>query len=295
MAYIFAAAPNDSFYKDKIKLVLRERYGIRLELIKEGTLGSCTGFFGECPNQSEDIAHKIHDDAAKANLGFDLMYLPENGIPYLKKPGALVLDMDMTSVQIEGIDEIARQLGVYDDVASITAKAMHGEYDFATSLKKRVGLLRGGDANVLKDIKKMMPETDGLSTLMQITTDAGWKRGICSGGFVELICVLKDKYKLDMVKANSLEIEDGHLTGGVIEPIVDADAKREGVLTLMKENKIPKEQCIVLGDGANDLKMIAEAGLGIAYHAKPVVRETAPYSINYSSLVAVPLLLKLYA
>ncbi len=295
MGYIFAASPSEKFDRDSIKLVLRERYGIKLELIKEGTMGSCTAFLGECVDQTQDIVRKVHDDAAKANLGFDLMYLPADGVPFLKKPGVLVLDMDMTSVQIEGIDEIARHLGVYNAVAEITAKAMAGEFDFATSLKKRVSFLHGGDVAVLKEIKKSMPETDGLNVLMQVTADAGWKRGICSGGFVELISALNDKYKLDMVKANSLEVIDNKLTGQVKEPIVDAEAKREGVLSLMNDNKISKEQCIVLGDGANDLLMIEEAGLGIAYHAKPLVREKAPYSLNFSSLVAVPLLLKLYA
>ncbi len=295
MAFIFAAAPTPKFFKDEIKFILRQHYGIRLELIKEATLGSCTAFIGECEEKSEEIARKIHDEASQANLGFDLMYFPENSIPNLKKPGAVVLDMDMTSVQIEGIDEIARHLGVYNEVAEITARAMAGEYDFATSLRKRVSILEGGDVSIFKDIKRTMPETDGLSELMHVATAAGWKKGICSGGFIELICALEDKYKLDMVKANSLEIAGDKLTGRAKEPIVDAKAKRTGVLELLNANKIPKEQCVVLGDGANDLLMIEEAGLGIAYHAKPIVREKAPYALNYSSLIAVPLLLKLYA
>ena len=156
-------------------------------------------------------------------------------------------------------------------------------------------MLKDGNASVINEVKEIMTETEGLDDLMEATTYASWKRGICSGGFVQLICVLEEKYKLDMVCANSLEIVNGKLTGRVDRDIVDAEAKRQGVLSLLKSNGIPKEQCVVLGDGANDLLMIDEAGLGIAYHAKPLVRQKAAYALNYCSLSAVSLLLKLYA
>ena len=201
--------------------------------------------------------------------------------------------MDMTSVQIEGIDEIARRLGVYDKVSEITSKAMHGGLDFAQSLTLRVAMLKDGDASVIEDVKSIMKETDGLDVLMQTVSSHNWVKGICSGGFEQLICVLDKKYSLDMVCANSLEIKDGKLTGKVDKRIVDATVKREGVLDLQQKSNVESSQIIVVGDGANDLKMIEAASLGIAYHAKPLVQQTAPFCINHSDLSAVALLLEL--
>src|SRR5574344_1185345 len=201
--------------------------------------------------------------------------------------------MDMTSVQIEGIDEIARRLNVFDKVSEITSKAMNGGLDFAQSLTLRVSMLKDGDASGIEDVKKIMTETDGLDVLMKTVSDNGWVKGICSGGFEQLMCVLEKKYNLDMVCANSLEIKDDRLTGKVDKRIVDAAVKREGVFELQKKAGIDQDQIIVLGDGANDLKMIEVAALGIAYHAKPLVQQTAPFSINYSDLTAVALLLEM--
>lgn len=229
--------------------------------------------------------------AREGGLGFDLIAAPS--FPTLKKPGAVVLDMDMTSVQIEGIDEIARRVGVYDEVAAITAGAMRGGLDFATSLRRRVAMLNGGSASVIEDVKKIMAETGGLSELMAAAGKGGWKKGICSGGFTQLICVLERKYGLDMVRANTLGIKDGRFTGEVVGAITDAKAKAQGVRDLIAEAGADKANSVVLGDGANDLMMICEAGLGIAYHAKPLVREKAPAALNHSDLTAVALLLEL--
>lgn len=261
-----------------------------LGLISQGELQGVRGalFEGVAAGDLKELKASANEGA----LGFDLM-ISERGFPVLGKTGAVVLDMDMTSVQIEGIDEIARRVGVYDKVAEITSQAMHGGLDFATSLTRRVSMLKDGDAAVIEDVKKIMRETDGLDALMQTATSHNWKKGICSGGFVQLICVLEQKYGLDMVRANSLEVRDGKLTGRVDRAIVDAEAKRRGVLDLMQEHGISKAQTVVLGDGANDLKMIFEAGMGIAYHAKPLVRAQAPFALNHSSLAAVALLLKL--
>ena len=224
---------------------------------------------------------------------FNFDVFASNSFPTLKEKGEICLDMDMTSVQIEGIDEIARRLNVFDKVSEITSKAMHGGLDFAQSLTLRVSMLKDGSASVIEDVKKIMRETDGLDVLMQTVSKASWVKGICSGGFEQLICVLEKKYNLDMVCANSLEIVDGKLTGKVDKRIVDAEVKKEGVRKLQQEHNIKDSQIIVLGDGANDLKMIEVAALGIAYHAKPLVLKTAPFSINYSDLTAVALLLEL--
>lgn len=224
---------------------------------------------------------------------FDILAL--KSIPNLNKPGIAVLDMDMTSVQIEGIDEIARALKVFDKVAAITSKAMHGGLDFASSLRERVSMLKDGNADVICKVKEIMTETAGLDNLMAVTAENKWARGICSGGFVQLIEVLERKYNLEMVCANSLEIAAGKFTGKVVGDIVDAEAKRKGVLSLMSEYHVDKSQVIVLGDGANDLQMLSEAGVGIAYHAKPKVKAQAQCALNKSDLNAVVLLLKLAA
>ncbi len=241
-----------------------------------------------------------------------------------KQSGALVMDMDMTSVQIEGIDEIARCLGVYDKVAEITFEAMNGKLDFNQSLTRRVALLEGGDAdNTLAKVKEIMVETDGLSSLLTycntLKPDYGFKTCIASGGFHELICVLEEKYGLDRVKANRFEIKDGKFTGHTVGEIVNGtciasggfhelicvleekygldrvkanrfeikDGKFTGhtvgeivngegkadLIVELKKSGINKNNIISLGDGANDLLMMSEAGLGIAYHAKPKVQE----------------------
>lgn len=231
-------------------------------------------------------------DSHLADTGFDCLVLDEKSAPDLNQPGCLVMDMDMSAVTIEGIDEIARALHVYEQVAAITHAAMHGNLDFASSLRKRVSLLAGGDASVIEKVKTIMHETPGLEVLMQTLTSHGWKKGIASGGFVQLICVLEQKYGLDMVRANCLDIDDSnHFTGKVRGTIVDADGKKAALEELCADNAIPLQQSIVIGDGANDLKMIKIAGLGLAYHAKPKVQQEAPYKLNYSDLKAVAALL----
>lgn len=217
------------------------------------------------------------------------------------QPGALVMDMDMTTVQIEGIDEIARRLGVFDEVAAITHEAMHGKLDFSQSLRKRVSLLKGGDAaSILSDVRSNMPETAGLDALMaccdEIRAIPGMSKFatcIASGGFHNLISAIDEKYHLTAVRANRLEVdEQGKFTGLVDGPIIDGQAKADLVKEL-KASGIPQDRIIVLGDGANDLMMMQEGGLGIAYHAKPKVQEQQLNALNVGDLSAVAYLLYL--
>ena len=243
----------------------------------------------ECGNYAE-LKERLKEAVCQKLFDFDALMV--QSVPSLKTPGVLVMDMDMTSVQIEGIDEIARCLNVYDEVAAITGEAMHGRLDFASSLKKRVSLLKGGDALVLEKVKSIMRETDGYGILVNGLKENGWKVGIASGGFVQLINVLKDKYDLDLVRANSLEIKDGKFTGFVEGEIVDAVKKKAALSDLMKSSGVAKEQSIAIGDGANDLLMINSASLGIAYHAKPKVQAEALTCLNYSDLSTVLLMLK---
>lgn len=217
--------------------------------------------------------------------------------------GALVMDMDMTTVQIEGIDEIARRLGVFDEVAAITHEAMHGKLDFSQSLRKRVSLLKGGDAaHILADVRANMPETAGLDALMACCDEiravpnmSPFYTCIASGGFHNLISKIDEKYHLSKIRANRLAVDaEGKFTGEVDGPIVDGQAKADLVKEL-KASGVPQERIIVLGDGANDLLMMQEGGLGIAYHAKPKVQERQLNALNVGDLSAVAYLLYLRA
>lgn len=289
MSLIYIVKKDANFNVDEAIAKVSETTGLTLTKINSGSLNAHIAVL--CKTDAAN-AHELCKQAVLDHK-FDFDVFAANSFPTLKEKGEICLDMDMTSVQIEGIDEIARRLNVFDKVSEITSKAMHGGLDFAQSLTLRVSMLKDGSASVIEDVKKIMRETDGLDVLMQTVSKASWVKGICSGGFEQLICVLEKKYNLDMVCANSLEIKDGKLTGKVDKRIVDAEVKKEGVRKLQQEHNIKDSQIIVLGDGANDLKMIEVAALGIAYHAKPLVQKTAPFSINYSDLTAVALLLEL--
>ena len=289
MSLIYIVKKDANFNVDEAIAKVSETTGLTLTKINSGSLNAHIAVL--CKTDAVN-AHELCKQAVLDHK-FDFDVFASNSFPTLKEQGEICLDMDMTSVQIERIDEIARRLNVFDKVSEITSKAMHGGLDFAQSLTLRVSMLKDGNASVIEDVKKIMRETDGLDVLMQTVSKASWVKGICSGGFEQLICVLEKKYNLDMVCANSLEIVDGKLTGKVDKRIVDAEVKKEGVRKLQQEHNIKDSQIIVLGDGANDLKMIEVAALGIAYHAKPLVQKTAPFSINYSDLTAVALLLEL--
>ena len=289
MSLIYIVKKDANFNVDEAIAKVSETTGLTLTKINSGSLNAHIAVL--CKTDAVN-AHELCKQAVLDHK-FNFDVFASNSFPTLKEKGEICLHMDMTSVQIEGIDEIARRLNVFDKVSEITSKAMHGGLDFAQSLTLRVSMLKDGSASVIEDVKKIMRETDGLDVLMQTVSKASWVKGICSGGFEQLICVLEKKYNLDMVCANSLEIVDGKLTGKVDKRIVDAEVKKEGVRKLQQEHNIKDSQIIVLGDGANDLKMIEVAALGIAYHAKPLVQKTAPFSINYSDLTAVALLLEL--
>ena len=233
---------------------------------------------------------KIHKAVLNNAFDYDVFLLEDP--PKLLEPGILVMDMDMTSVQIEGIDEIARALGKFDEISRITHEAMQGNMDFNTSLKRRVSLLHGGDASVLDKVKSIMHETEGLNELIQTLKKHSWGVGIASGGFTQLISVLDDKYKLDMVRANTLSIKNGKFTGRVVGSIVNAEAKAQALIEFRGAYDVPFSQTICIGDGANDLKMISVAGLGIAYHAKHKVQESVPVLLNHSNLKAIAAMLE---
>ena len=200
---------------------------------------------------------------------------------YRRMRRLICFDMDSTLIQTECIDELAKRAGVGDKVSEITARAMHGEIDFKESFKERVALLKGLDASVMKDIAENMPITEGTDRLMSVLKTCGYKIAILSGGFTYFGEYLRKKYGIDYVYANELEIgDDGKLTGRYVGDIVDGQRKAELLKLIAQVERVNLAQTIAVGDGANDLPMIGEAGLGTAFHAKPRVVANAKQSIN---------------
>jgi phosphoserine phosphatase len=205
--------------------------------------------------------------------------------PLLNKPGLLFMDMDSTLIRCECIDEIADFMGIKHEISEITERAMRGELDFAASLTERVQLLAGLDASVLEKVYKERIElTEGAETLIETIKSNGWKVGLVSGGFTYFADKFKERLGLDFTLSNRLEIHNGRLTGSVLGDIVDAESKRHALLEQADIFSVPMSQTVAIGDGANDLPMLGEAGMGIAFHAKPRVQEAAPYTINSGGL-----------
>ena len=200
---------------------------------------------------------------------------------YRRMRRLICFDMDSTLIQTECIDELAMRAGVGDKVKAITERAMRGEIDFKESFTQRVSLLKGLDISVMKDIAEHLPITEGADRLMSVLKRCGYKIAILSGGFTYFGEQLRRRYGIDYVYANELEIdENGKLTGHYVGDIVDGKRKAELLKLIAQVEQVNLAQTIAVGDGANDLPMISEAGLGIAFHAKPRVKATAQQSIN---------------
>ena len=224
---------------------------------------------------------KMQSDFMKlaAKLDFDIS-LQEDTL-YRRCRRLICFDMDSTLIRTEVIDELADRAGVGEQVRAITESAMRGEIDFCESFTRRVALLKGLDVSVMKEIAESLPITEGVDRLMEVLRRSGYKTAILSGGFTYFGNYLKDKYKFDYVYANELEVgPDGKLTGRYVGDIVDGRRKKELLRLLAQVENIDIAQTIAVGDGANDLPMLSEAGLGIAFHAKPKVKAEAGQSIS---------------
>ncbi len=214
-----------------------------------------------------------------SELGIDFSFQKDD--MYRRMRRLICFDMDSTLIQTECIDELAERAGVGDQVKAITEHAMRGEIDFKESFTRRVALLKGLDSGVMREIAERLPITEGVDRLMSVLKTYGYKIAILSGGFTYFGEYIQKKYGIDYVYANELEIgEDGKLTGRYVGDIVDGRRKAELLKLLAQIEKVNLAQTIAVGDGVNDLPMISEAGLGIAFHAKPRVVANASQSIN---------------
>ena len=260
----------------------------RIHRLSEGGLSSVEFTVSLAPAADAQIL-KTALLAAAMQGGFDCALQRESLLRRSKR--LIVMDMDSTLIRIEVIDELARAHGVGEQVAAITRRAMMGEMDYDRSLRERVALLRGLPARVLTELAANLPLTEGAETLLRVLKRLGYRTAVISGGFSVAAEALQKRLGIDFAWSNTLEIEDGVLTGRVLGPIVNAQRKAEILEELSKREGVPLDQVIAIGDGANDLLMLQKAGHGIAFHAKPKLREAAHTAISAMGLDAILYLL----
>lgn len=218
-----------------------------------------------------------------SELNMDISFQRESMFRRMRR--VICFDMDSTLIQAEVIDELAKAAGVGDKVKAITERAMQGEIDFKESFMERIALLKGLDVSVVQKIAENLPMTEGIERLMEVLKMMGYKIAILSGGFMFFGRYLQKKFGIDYVYANQLEVDpDGKLTGKHIGEIVDAERKAELLKLIAQVENVNLMQTVAVGDGANDLLMLRSAGLGIAFHAKPKVKEGAKQSISFVGL-----------
>lgn len=216
--------------------------------------------------------------ALSERFGVDVALQPSNA--WRRHRRLICFDMDSTLIQAEVIDELARRHGVYEEVASVTERAMRGELDFQQSFRERMSKLEGLDESVLAEIADSLPLMPGLERLMRYLKRLGYRTAILSGGFTYFARHLQHRLGFDEIHANELVIRDGKVTGEVAEPIVDAGRKAMMLRQIAEREGWDLAQTVAVGDGANDLEMLSVAGLGVAFHAKPLVRRQARQSVS---------------
>jgi len=228
---------------------------------------------GADPAQLRDALARV-----AADRGVDVAV--QRGGLYRRAMRLIVMDVDSTLIQDEVIDLLAARAGCANEIAKVTEAAMRGELDFAASLRERVALLAGLDASVVDSVRAGLRLTPGARTLIRTLQRLGYKCGIVSGGFTSVIEPLAAELGIDYAAANTLEVADGKLTGRVLDPILDRDGKTDALRRFARAAGVPLSQTVAVGDGANDLGMIAAAGLGVAFNAKPVVQDAADTALN---------------
>ncbi len=202
----------------------------------------------------------------------------------IKAGGVAVFDMDSTLIKAEVMDELAVEVGIGEQIAAVTASAMRGEIDFVESFVQRLALLKGLSSDVMDGVYQRIQPMDGIARLMSVLNHFGWHTAILSGGFTYFADRVQAEYQMSEVHANVLEIEDGVLTGKHLGEIVDGERKKLLLSKIVDEQQVDWSQTIACGDGANDLLMLNQAALGVALHAKPLVRQQAPCPMNQLGL-----------
>ena len=233
----------------------------------------------------------LREDLARVAVAQGIDVAVQRGGLHRRALRLIVMDVDSTLIRDEVIDLLAERAGCAGEVAKVTAAAMRGEIDFAASLRERVSLLAGLDEGVLDEVRGELRLTAGARTLIGTLGGLGYKFGIVSGGFLQVIAPLAAELGIGYVAANSLEVAGGKLTGQLSGPVIDRAAKAEALRRFAADAGVPLSQTVAVGDGANDLDMIAAAGLGIAFNAKPVVRDAADTSLSVPYLDAILYLL----
>lgn len=247
-----------------------------------------TKFEAERDSELRDDERRELSDAADAHGG-DVFIRPIEALRH--PPRLFVFDMDSTIIQAEVIDRLAVHAGAGAEVSAITESAMRGEIDFRTSLLKRVALLEGLREEVFADLEQGIELGVGLETLMRGLAEKSCKTAVISGGFGVIGRRLQQRLGFDYVFTNELEVVDGSLTGRLAAEIIDGRRKAELLNEIAGREGIPASQVVAVGDGANDLLMLGQAGIGIAYHAKPVVRAAAKHRLSHAGLDALLYLL----
>jgi phosphoserine phosphatase len=270
------------------------RHGANIERVNrlsEAELGSVEIHIALPPERDPEELKRSLLELAMASSTFDVALQRES--LYRRGKRLVVMDMDSTLIRIEVIDELARAYGVGEQVARITERAMHGEMDYDESLRQRVALLKGLDEKVLRDIAANLPLTEGAETLIRVLKRLGYRTAIISGGFSVAAEALRTRLGIDYAHSNVLEVVDGKLTGRTLGSIVNARRKAELLESIAQSEGILLDQVIAVGDGANDLLMLERAGLGIAFRAKPKLRQAADTSISAGGLDTILFLLGL--
>jgi phosphoserine phosphatase len=227
---------------------------------------------------------------AAQGLDVDVAVQREN--LYRRSKRLVVFDMDSTLIEQEVIDEMARALGCYDAVSAITERAMRGDLDFHQALQSRVALFRGADlARLVADVSPRLELKPGAKSLVQVLKKLGYRLAVISGGFTAFVETLRVQLQLDYAYANELEVNDGKLTGRIVGEIVDRQRKADLLGALAQREGVPLDQVMAVGDGANDLAMLARAGLGVAFNAKKSVREAANVALNQDNMASLLYLL----
>jgi phosphoserine phosphatase len=256
---------------------------LTIHLFKIIRVQGVTGF-AVCAYVTAHLENLLKAQLENAADQFSVELCLVDNLPKLSEPGLLLMDMDSTVIAVECIDEIALLAGVGDKVSKVTEQAMQGKLDFADSLRSRVACLAGANTDILQQVLNALPLMPGVANLVRILQQNHWKVAIASGGFSYFADYLKSRLNLDAAIANGLEFKNGQLTGNVEGAIVDAEVKAQTLNALAEKWSIPASQTIAMGDGANDLLMLNAAALGVALHAKPIVRQQADIAIRRSGL-----------